>query len=52
MFGSEVQTLVNEQIKAGNYEVVFNAAGLPSGIYFYRLETADFVQARKLLLVK
>ncbi|MBU0561401.1 MAG: T9SS type A sorting domain-containing protein [Bacteroidetes bacterium] len=52
VLGSEVQTLVNEQIKAGNYEVVFNAAGLPSGIYFYRLETADFVQARKLLLVK
>ncbi len=36
VLGKEVITLVNEERPAGSYEVEFNAAGLPSGVYFYR----------------
>jgi photosystem II stability/assembly factor-like uncharacterized protein len=54
--GSEVQTLVNEKQNAGSYSVDFNASlygsGLPSGIYFYKLVTEKFSEARKMILVK
>jgi hypothetical protein len=52
MLGEEVTTLVNTQQKAGRYEVNFNAAGLSSGVYVYRLETANFVTSKKLMLMK
>lgn len=50
--GKEVSTLVNENLSAGSYQVNWNAAGLTSGIYFYRLETSDYVATKKMLLVK
>jgi hypothetical protein len=50
--GREVQTLVNRKMPAGNYEIVFDAAGLPSGIYFYRLEIGGISQTRKMLLLR
>jgi len=50
--GKEVATLINEEKPAGNYEVEFDAAGLPSGIYFYRLQAGDFVETRQMLLLK
>jgi plastocyanin len=50
--GKEVSTLVNENLSAGSYQVDWNAAGLTSGIYFYRLETIDYVATKKMLLVK
>ncbi|MBL0106037.1 MAG: T9SS type A sorting domain-containing protein [Ignavibacteria bacterium] len=37
VLGNEVSTLVNESKPAGRYEVTFNGAGLPSGIYYYKL---------------
>lgn len=52
ILGSEVATLVNEKKSAGNYEVKFDASGLSSGIYFYKLESGSFLQTRKLLLMK
>lgn len=52
ILGREVKTLVNENLKAGEYEATFNAASLPSGIYFYTLRTADFTETRKMVLVK
>jgi hypothetical protein len=52
ILGREVKTLVNEQLKAGTYEVDWNASGYPSGVYFYRLETDDFTETKKMLLVK
>jgi photosystem II stability/assembly factor-like uncharacterized protein len=52
ILGREVATLVNEEKAAGEYEVEFNAANLPSGIYFYQLKAGSFVEARKMVLVK
>lgn len=52
MLGNEVATLVNEEQPAGNYEVDFNAAGLSSGIYFYKLQVAGFVETKKMILMK
>ena len=52
ILGREVATLVNETKAPGNYEVNFNAANLPSGVYFYRLQTGDFIQTKKMILMK
>ncbi|MBS1494685.1 MAG: T9SS type A sorting domain-containing protein [Bacteroidetes bacterium] len=50
--GNEVQTLVNQKQNAGSYSVDFNAASLPSGIYFYKLVTEKFSETKKMILVK
>ncbi len=52
LLGQEVATLVNERKDAGTYQVRFDGSALPSGIYFYRLAAGDFVQTRRLALVK
>jgi hypothetical protein len=50
--GEKVAELVNEIQKAGVYEVSFNASRFASGVYFYRLESADFVSIKKMMLIK
>ncbi|MBS1494686.1 MAG: T9SS type A sorting domain-containing protein [Bacteroidetes bacterium] len=50
--GNELQTLVNQKQNAGTYSVDFNAASLPSGIYFYKLVTEKFSVTKKMILVK
>jgi photosystem II stability/assembly factor-like uncharacterized protein len=50
--GEEQETLVNQEKSVGTYELNWNAANLPSGVYFYRLQTGDFVQTKKMLLLK
>jgi len=52
VLGREVYVLVNGKMNAGPHEAVFIAAGCASGVYFYRLQTGDFVQCRKMLLLK
>ncbi len=52
VLGHEVRTLVNEKQNPGNYQVLFDATGLPSGIYFYRISTGVFTQSKKLVLLK
>ena len=52
MLGRRVFTLVDDTLQRGAYRVVFDAAGLPSGIYFYRIEAAGFTCMRKLTLLK
>ena len=52
VLGNEVMTLVNDQRPAGNYKVEFSANGLTSGIYFYKLETANYSLTKKMLLLK
>ena len=50
--GQLVQTLVDSELTAGPYEIGFNAIGLASGVYFYRLEFVDFTATRKLVVLK
>jgi N-acetylneuraminic acid mutarotase len=50
--GEEVTRLVNEVRQKGNYEVIFDARDLPSGIYFYRLQAGSFVETKKMVLIK
>ncbi len=52
VLGSEVATLINEEKPSGSYEVDFDASTLPSGIYFYRLQTGSFVETKKMVLMK
>jgi photosystem II stability/assembly factor-like uncharacterized protein len=50
--GQEVTTLVNETKKPGNYEATWDAADIPAGVYFYRLETGSYTESRKMVLIK
>lgn len=50
--GREVKTLVDEKLTAGHYKVPFNAQGLASGVYFYRLRIGDFQAVKKMLLMQ
>jgi hypothetical protein len=50
--GREVQTLVNERLNAGTYEVKFDGSMLNSGVYFYRLVTNGFTETKKMLMIK
>lgn len=52
VLGTEIATLVNEEKPAGGFDIEFNAAGLPSGIYFYNLSTSSFSQTNKMVLLK
>ena len=52
ILGREIRTLVNARQKPGNYSVQFNATGLPSGIYFYKLKVGEFVKVKKMALLK
>lgn len=50
--GKKIKTLLNEFRLAGNYSISFDGSNLSSGIYFYKLETNEFVQTKKMTLVK
>jgi hypothetical protein len=50
--GQKVTTLINEGQEARFYEITFDASHLSSGVYIYRLQTGEYVESRKLLLLK
>ncbi|MCX6160665.1 MAG: T9SS type A sorting domain-containing protein [Ignavibacteriae bacterium] len=50
--GREVDMLVNERQTAGSYEAVWDGTRFASGVYFYRLSSGDFIETKKLLLIK
>ena len=52
LLGREVQTLINKLESAGNHSAIFNAGNLSSGVYFYQLKAGNFVETKKLLLLK
>jgi hypothetical protein len=52
ILGKEVVTLVNEKQSPGNYKVEFDATNLPSGVYFYRLQTDNFIETKKMVLLR
>ncbi|MFZ1322642.1 MAG: S8 family serine peptidase [Ignavibacteria bacterium] len=52
VLGKEVMTLVNEQKPAGNYSAEFNGADLSSGVYFFRMEAGEFIDVKRMMLIK
>ena len=52
ILGKTVNILVNEQRTAGRYSVDYDASGLPSGIYFYRLECNGYIETKRMILLK
>jgi glucuronoarabinoxylan endo-1,4-beta-xylanase len=52
VLGAEVATLVEGQQSAGVHHAVFDASGLPSGVYLCRMQAGDFTASRKLLLMR
>jgi len=52
ILGRKVKTLVNEVQNAGNYKVIFNAEGIASGVYFYKLTAGNFTNIKKVVYIK
>jgi hypothetical protein len=52
MLGAEIATLVNQEKLPGSYSVTFDGKNLPSGVYFYRLQTGNHTATKKLSLLK
>ena len=52
ILGDEIGTLVNEEKPKGIYELTWNAASFPSGVYFYQLRAGSFVETKKMILIK
>ncbi|MEO8231693.1 MAG: T9SS type A sorting domain-containing protein [Ignavibacteriota bacterium] len=52
VLGNEISTLVNEEKPAGTYEVNFDGKGLSSGMYFYTLTAGNFIETKKMILMK
>lgn len=52
VLGSEVVTLINEEKSVGRYEIDFNATDLSSGVYFYQLRIGNYIETKKMLLMK
>jgi len=52
VMGREVRTLVNEKLNPGRYEVDFDGTGLNSGVYFYQMRVGNFMETKRMLLIK
>lgn len=52
VLGNELATLVNQYMPAGSHTINFNASGLPSGIYIYKIIASDFTDVKKFLIMK
>jgi plastocyanin len=52
LIGEMIATIADENMSAGSYSMVWNAASIPSGVYFYRLNAGQFTQTRKLMVLK
>ena len=52
ILGNEIETLMSEEKAAGTYEITWYAENLPSGIYFYKLQAGNFVETKKMVLLR
>ena len=50
--GREVHNLVNSELRAGVYQITFQSGALPSGVYFCRVEAGDYIETKKMILIK
>ena len=52
VLGNKITTLVDDYKPAGRYELEFNAVNLPSGVYFYQLKAGNYIETKKMILIK
>ena len=52
ILGREVETLVNQNQKPGSYEIKWNTSNQSSGIYFYRIRVGEFIETKKMILLR
>jgi minor extracellular serine protease Vpr len=52
ILGREVETLIDKELEPGKYKLNFNATNLPTGVYFYRLQAGNFIEQKKMILIK
>lgn len=52
ILGKEIETLVNNELKAGTYKIDWNASGYSGGVYFYKIESEGFTATKKMVLIK
>jgi uncharacterized protein (TIGR02145 family) len=52
ILGQEIAILVNERKQTGEYNMTWNAEGVPSGVYYYRIVAGDFIETKKMLLIR
>jgi hypothetical protein len=52
LLGRKVETLINSEKQAGRYQAVWESVSYSSGLYFYRIETGDFIETKKMILLK
>ncbi len=52
LFGREILTVINKEIQAGYHQIDFDASKLPSGVYFYRIQSGKFIHTKKMILIK
>lgn len=52
LLGREVQTLIHKELEAGYHEIMFDANNFPSGIYFYKIQSGDYVQTKEMVFMK
>nr|MCU0332410.1 T9SS type A sorting domain-containing protein [Ignavibacteriaceae bacterium] len=52
VLGNEIAVLVNTELPAGTHKVTFDGTGIPSGTYFYRLKAGNYIETKKMVLLK
>ena len=52
LLGGEIQTLINKELETGYHEINFDASNFQSGVYFYRIQSGDFIRTKKMILMK
>ena len=52
ILGEEIKVLLDEEKEAGYHSIDFNASDLSSGVYFYRIQSGNFISTRKMMLLK
>lgn len=52
VLGRQITTLVSQQLKSGTYEVEFDGANHPSGVYLYRLTAGEYIETKRMILTK
>lgn len=52
ILGREIVVLINQEMNPGSYKIDWDASNYPSGVYFYKLEAGDFVDSKKMILIK